>query len=144
MIMRPLHPFCNPIPRTPYSIPPDLVQAKVNDVQLIGETPLVAYRPLLQPLSLEAASSFLVQRTYHKSISVLLHKKTTSIHFCIADHSQALPSYIFIMASTAPKSATEKVDAQHNDFVETPLKQQEIIEDAVARGQITSGYETLG
>ncbi|EXA30884.1 hypothetical protein FOVG_17761 [Fusarium oxysporum f. sp. pisi HDV247] len=48
------------------------------------------------------------------------------------------------MASTAPKSATEKADAQHNDFVETPLKQQEIIEDAVARGQITSGYETLG
>ncbi|KAF4969545.1 hypothetical protein FSARC_3228 [Fusarium sarcochroum] len=48
------------------------------------------------------------------------------------------------MANPTIKPADEKVAAEHNDFAEPPLKQHEIIEDAVAKGQITSGYETLG
>jgi hypothetical protein len=41
------------------------------------------------------------------------------------------------------KTVTEKVAAEHQDSIETPIKPSEIVADAVAKGQVTSGYETL-
>ncbi|KAJ6027072.1 general substrate transporter [Penicillium canescens] len=41
------------------------------------------------------------------------------------------------------KTATEKVATEHQDRIETPIKPSEIVTDAVAKGQVTSGYETL-
>ncbi|EEU37614.1 uncharacterized protein NECHADRAFT_53594 [Fusarium vanettenii 77-13-4] len=48
--------------------------------------------------------------------------------------------------NSEPKPSAEKAThttVEHDDQIEAPIKPSEIVEDAVAKGQVTSGYETL-
>lgn len=48
--------------------------------------------------------------------------------------------------NSEPKPSAEKTNntiVEHDDQIEAPVKPSEIVEDAVAKGQVTSGYETL-